>query len=127
MRGFAVAAVLGTVLLAGAAQAAEEGLPPFKKVQWSFGGPFGTYDRASAQRGFQVWNEVCSSCHSMKLMSYRNLTGIGLSDGQITRDRGEQDRAWRAERPGRADHAAGFAERSFRLALSERKGLARGQ
>ena len=81
MRILAAAAV-GLVLLAGAARA-EEHLPPFKKVDWSFAGPFGTYDRASAQRGFQVWNEVCSSCHSMKLMSYRNLAGIGLSDGQI--------------------------------------------
>ena len=57
-------------------------MPPLPKESWSFNGPFGTFDRASAQRGFQVYNEVCSSCHSMKLMSYRNLAGIGLS-GQI--------------------------------------------
>lgn len=55
-------------------------LPP---QLWSFDGPFGTYDRASAQRGFQVYKEVCSSCHSMKEAYYRNLTGIGLSDEQI--------------------------------------------
>ena len=79
--GMSLSTPFGTHL--GAAQAAEEGLPPFPKVAWSFSGPFGTYDRASAQRGFQVWNEVCSSCHSMKLMSYRNQAGIGLSDGQI--------------------------------------------
>ena len=77
------AATLGGLLLAGVAQAAEEKMPPYPKVDWSFAGPFGTYDRATAQRGFQVWNEVCSSCHSMKLMSYRNLTGIGLTPGQI--------------------------------------------
>jgi ubiquinol-cytochrome c reductase cytochrome c1 subunit len=53
------------------------------EVKWSFQGPFGTFDRASAQRGFQVWDGVCSSCHSMKLMSYRNLAGIGLSPEQI--------------------------------------------
>ncbi len=58
-------------------------MPPLPKVGWSFNGPFGTFDRASAQRGFQVYNEVCSSCHSMKLMSYRNLAGIGLTEGQI--------------------------------------------
>ena len=69
--------------LASGARAAEEGMPPLPHVKWSFDGAFGTYDRASAQRGFQVYNEVCSSCHSMKLMSYRNLAGIGLSPGQI--------------------------------------------
>lgn len=81
MRALAAAAVL---LLAGVGAAqAEESLPPFPKTTWSFSGPFGTFDRASAQRGFQIYNEVCSSCHSMKLMSYRNLAGIGLSPGQI--------------------------------------------
>ena len=81
----AYAAALGLLLLAGAgaARADEEGLPPLPKVKWSFGGPFGTFDRASAQRGFQVYNEVCAACHSMRLMSYRNLAGIGLSEGQI--------------------------------------------
>jgi len=55
-------------------------LPP---QLWSFDGPFGTYDRASAQRGFQVYKEVCSSCHSMKEAYYRNLSGIGISEEQI--------------------------------------------
>lgn len=55
----------------------------YPKQTWSFAGPFGTYDKASAQRGFQVYKEVCSSCHSMKLVYYRNLAGIGLSDSQI--------------------------------------------
>jgi ubiquinol-cytochrome c reductase cytochrome c1 subunit len=73
------AGLLATAPLAGA----EEGMPPLPKLHWKFEGPFGTFDRASAQRGFQVWNEVCASCHSMKLMSYRNLAGIGLSPGQI--------------------------------------------
>ena len=36
------------------------------KVNWSFKGLTGTFDRASLQRGFQVYKEVCSSCHSMK-------------------------------------------------------------
>ena len=43
------------------------------KVNWSFKGLTGTFDRASLQRGFQVYKEVCSSCHSMKYLSYRNL------------------------------------------------------
>ena len=40
---------------------------------WSFKGFFGKFDRASLQRGYQVYTEVCSACHSMKYLSYRNL------------------------------------------------------
>ena len=47
------------------------------KPQWSFDGFFGKFDRASLQRGFQVYKEVCASCHSMKLVSYRNLAEEG--------------------------------------------------
>ncbi len=43
------------------------------KVDWSFKGLTGTFDRASLQRGFQVYKEVCASCHSMQYLSYRNL------------------------------------------------------
>ena len=43
------------------------------KVKWSFKGLTGKFDRASLQRGFQVYQEVCSSCHSMQYLSYRNL------------------------------------------------------
>ena len=42
-------------------------------VDWSFKGLTGKFDRASLQRGFQVYKEVCSSCHSMQYLSYRNL------------------------------------------------------
>tara|TARA_B100000700_G_scaffold197380_1_gene217134 strand:- start:528 stop:1310 length:783 start_codon:yes stop_codon:yes gene_type:complete len=44
---------------------------------WSFKGYFGKFDRASLQRGYQVYAEVCSSCHSMKYLSYRNLAEEG--------------------------------------------------
>ena len=43
------------------------------KVKWSFSGITGKFDRSSLQRGYQVYNEVCSSCHSMQYLSYRNL------------------------------------------------------
>ena len=43
-------------------------------TDWSFKGPFGKFDRASLQRGYQVYNEVCASCHSLKYVSYRNLS-----------------------------------------------------
>ena len=49
----------------------------YLKTDWSFKGPFGKFDRASLQRGYQVYTEVCSSCHSMKYLSYRNLSEKG--------------------------------------------------
>lgn len=48
-----------------------------KKVDFSFEGPFGTFDRAQLQRGFQVYKEVCASCHGLNLVSYRNLGDDG--------------------------------------------------
>ncbi len=56
---------------------------PIPKRDWSFNGIFGTFDRGSLQRGLQVYLEVCSSCHSLKLVSYRHLYGIGLNEKQI--------------------------------------------
>jgi ubiquinol-cytochrome c reductase cytochrome c1 subunit len=55
----------------------------FPKQNWSFSGPFGTFDRASAQRGFQVYKEVCAACHGLKQASYRNLEGIGLTPKEV--------------------------------------------
>jgi ubiquinol-cytochrome c reductase cytochrome c1 subunit len=46
-------------------------------LEWSFKGFFGKFDRASLQRGYQVYAEVCSACHSMKYLSYRNLVEAG--------------------------------------------------
>jgi ubiquinol-cytochrome c reductase cytochrome c1 subunit len=47
------------------------------KVDWSFQGLFGKFDRGSLQRGYQVYTEVCAGCHSMKYLSYRNLSEKG--------------------------------------------------
>jgi ubiquinol-cytochrome c reductase cytochrome c1 subunit len=77
--------LIAGLLITGAsvpAQAAEGGAP-LKEVDWSFNGPFGTYDRASVQRGFQVYREVCSACHSLKYIAFRNLTDIGFSENQV--------------------------------------------
>ncbi len=49
----------------------------YLKTDWSFKGLFGKFDRGSLQRGYQVYTEVCSSCHSMKYVSYRNLAEKG--------------------------------------------------
>ena len=49
----------------------------YLKTDWSFKGLFGKFDRASLQRGYQVYTEVCAACHSMKYLSYRNLAEEG--------------------------------------------------
>jgi ubiquinol-cytochrome c reductase cytochrome c1 subunit len=79
LRHLLTAAML--VGVAAPALAQEAPTPPAQK--WSFDGPFGAYDLASAQRGFQVYSEVCATCHSLQYLHYRDLAGIGLTDDQI--------------------------------------------
>ena len=64
--------IIGSQLNSNAAEKVE-----YLKTDWSFKGPFGKFDRAALQRGYQVYTEVCSSCHSMKYLSYRNLVQSG--------------------------------------------------
>jgi ubiquinol-cytochrome c reductase cytochrome c1 subunit len=62
---------------------------PLKKpplLSWSFAGIFGNYDQAQLQRGLQVYREVCSNCHSLKYIAFRNLAepgGPGFSDAEV--------------------------------------------
>ncbi|MHA6289358.1 cytochrome c1 [Maricaulis sp. CAU 1757] len=67
-----IAAALAAAGLAGSVLAEGEVYPP-KDHDWSFEGPTGTFDRHAAQRGYQVYQEVCASCHGMRLMRFRNL------------------------------------------------------
>jgi ubiquinol-cytochrome c reductase cytochrome c1 subunit len=77
----ALALALGLFAATPAHAAGEAIAIPDRK--FSFDGIFGTYDRASAQRGFQVYKEVCAACHSMRLLSYRNLRELGLTEAQV--------------------------------------------
>lgn len=54
-----------------------------KKVAWSFNGPFGHYDKAQLQRGFQVYTEVCSACHSLHQVAFRSLSDLGYNEAEI--------------------------------------------
>lgn len=76
--------VVVVALLAGLAVtpavAQEEPMP---HENWSFERIFGTFDLAAAQRGFQIYSNVCSNCHSMQMLHYRDLSGIGLDADQI--------------------------------------------
>ena len=81
VRVAAAAALLAFAVPASANAAAEE--IKFPPQNWSFSGPFGTFDRASAQRGFQVYSEVCAACHTVKQAYYRDLKGLGLEPKEI--------------------------------------------
>ena len=79
LRKLSVIAAAAGLLVAGAAgpALANGGAMEAKDVHWSFEGPFGKFDQAQLQRGFKVYREVCSACHSMKLVAFRNLGDKG--------------------------------------------------
>jgi ubiquinol-cytochrome c reductase cytochrome c1 subunit len=109
MRRFhSLKALLVAAGLAVASPALAAGEVHVPDTRFSFDGLFGHFDRASAQRGFQVYKEVCSSCHSMHLLSYRNLRDLGLSDAEVRAiaatvevQDGPNDEGAMFERPGR--------------------------
>lgn len=53
------------------------------ELNWSFAGPFGHWDIGQLQRGLKVYKEVCSTCHSMSLVSFRNLEALGYNENQV--------------------------------------------
>ena len=82
-----LAATLLSAFSAGAvlAQSHETTVPP--RNTWSFAGPFGTFDETQLQRGFKVFHEVCSNCHSLNKVAFRTLSqegGPGFSVVQVT-------------------------------------------
>ena len=70
----AVASITGMAFAAGGGGTGDYKM---KHPDWSFNGAFGTYDRAAAQRGYQVYREVCASCHSLKYVAFRHLGDKG--------------------------------------------------
>lgn len=64
--------IVAGVSLAGTAFAAGGGTKPAKK-DWGFNGLFGTYDKQAMQRGYQVYKEVCASCHALEHLSFYHL------------------------------------------------------
>lgn len=76
------AAALAATLFTGSANAAGGGVD-IPSQSWSFDGVFGTFDRASAQRGLQVYRNVCAGCHGLRLVAYRNLGDLGFDEAEI--------------------------------------------
>jgi len=84
MRASLTAALFGAAVLAtpSAAPAAEAGAELMTR-DWSFEGIFGSYDDAAAQRGLQVFDQVCSACHGMKYVAFRTLTDLGYTEEEV--------------------------------------------
>lgn len=84
MRKFIVSLAAVAAMAFGAASSANAaGGVVSPKENWSWTGFFGSFDKASAQRGLQVYTEVCSSCHGMELLSYRHLSALGYNEAEI--------------------------------------------
>ncbi len=92
MRTGRVLALAGALLvsgLSGYGLSSAEALAAEKEVahptaqNWSWQGPFGKFDQQQLQRGFQIYKEVCSACHGLQYLSYRNLGDLGYSKAQI--------------------------------------------
>ena len=94
---------------------AAEGEVELKHLKLSTDGIFGTFDRAAVQRGFQVYHEVCSACHGLKFVAYRNLAALGYTNDEIkaiaataTVHDGPNDEGDMFDRPGLPfDHITG--------------------
>jgi ubiquinol-cytochrome c reductase cytochrome b/c1 subunit len=111
----ALVVAAGLFAVSAPAAAQEHDTPEPQQQKWSFSGPFGKFDRAQLQRGFKIYREVCSNCHSLSLLSFRNLAEPGgpeFSEAQAQavaaefkiKD-GPNDQGEMFERPGRlADH-----------------------
>ncbi len=84
-RALGALALAASLSVVAVQTATAEDAPP--RQSWSFSGPFGIYNQAQLQRGFKIYKEVCSTCHSIKLLSFRNLAdpdGPGFTEPQAS-------------------------------------------
>ena len=75
-------AALACVALGGPASASEGGVHP-PAQDWEFNGLFGTFDFASAQRGLQVYEQICHTCHSLDHLAFRHLEQLGFNEDEV--------------------------------------------
>lgn len=92
--GLFFTAALAWSLLWDTVQLGKDGLPhtaahefgkshDLKPLKLASDGPFGKFDKTQLQRGFAVYQNVCSSCHSLSLVSYRNLAALGYDEDEV--------------------------------------------
>ena len=79
MRKFTVSALAAALMLSVSSAFAAGAGGKITERDWSFSGPFGSFDQASLQRGFQVYREVCSGCHGLDYIAFRNLADLGIT------------------------------------------------
>jgi len=77
LRKTTVLAAFGLALALMGVSAHAEDEKPLREVSWSFQGPFGKFDQEQLQRGYKVYHDVCSTCHSMNLMTFGDMAGPG--------------------------------------------------
>ena len=78
-----VATAVAALTIPTVINAAEEHEVQLAKQEWSFNGVFGTFDKEQVQRGFQVYKDVCSACHSLQYLAFRNFAELGYSEAQV--------------------------------------------
>jgi cytochrome c1 len=86
MKKFLFAIALSLSAVSFNVYASSGGVTPAKDIEFSFEGPFGKFDKAQLQRGFQVYKEVCSACHSLHYVSFRELgeaQGPGFTEDEV--------------------------------------------
>ncbi|WP_025813222.1 cytochrome c1 [Komagataeibacter kakiaceti] len=81
--GVVASGIMALGLLAGTGAWARDYQEPPRQV-WSFQGPLGHFDLAAVQRGYTVYAQVCSACHGMKSVTYGDLAGLGLKEGDVS-------------------------------------------
>ena len=74
---------LTALMLGTGAAIASEAAPKPPSHDWSFDGVFGSFDRGATRRGYQVFSEVCASCHALELVAYRNLQDVGFGADEV--------------------------------------------
>ena len=83
MRKLILSAITAAGLMASSGAAlASGGGEPLMKPGFSWEGFFGRYDQAQLKRGFEIFNQVCSNCHGLRLVAYRNLAAVGLTEDE---------------------------------------------
>lgn len=79
--------IIGSALLAfansNAVLAHDDGTEELKQLAWPFSGMTGYVDKRAAQRGFQIYSQVCSNCHSMNRVAYRSLMDLGFTEAEV--------------------------------------------
>ncbi|WP_273754463.1 cytochrome c1 [Bartonella sp. MM73XJBT.G] len=84
-----------------------------KKQEWSFSGPFGVYDKAQLRRGLKVYKQVCSSCHGLRYVAFRDLKALGYDQEQIKAFAGQYEVRDGPNREGKFFKRAGVSTDYF--------------